>query len=167
MVARCNSCKLPDTISAAEAVEPSTKTTTFILSNIGNFVGYRFIALEVGCCFVLDNKLAGVYASVSEEDALGSISIVRVSAVQGSAEGKTLITNVVAPNGLLYDTIYNSDTDIAVGAAASGTEVAIGVEFTPADDDSYILLARGGYVVATSGKLTLPVVEAASEGSND
>lgn len=127
---------------------------------IGNFVGYKFVALEVGCCFVPDNKLAGIYASVSSNSALGAVAIVRVAAVAGAAEGKTKITNIVAPNGMIYDAIYNAGTQFTVGADASGSQVYIGTEFTPTADGngkSYIGLAFGGKIVAIAGALTFPV----------
>lgn len=128
---------------------------------IGNFIGYKFVALEVGCCFVPDNKIAGIYANVSSSAAFGAVAVARVSAVAGDTATYTKITNIVAPNGMLYDSIYIDDNEFTIGSAPSaGTRVYIGTEFIPQTNGSgkcFVALVKDGLVVALSGGLTFPV----------
>lgn len=124
---------------------------------IEGFIGYLLVSLEVGCCFVPDNRQYGIFASVSATDANTAVSIVNVSAVKGTNVGDTLIENIgTTPNGIFYDAIYNNAAAVAVGSNVAGTQVYVGTSFAPVAANSYILLAKDGKVVATSGQIALP-----------
>lgn len=134
-------------------VYDSTKGGTYI----AGFIGYALVTLEVGCCFVPENHIGGIFASVSETSAVGVASGVLVSALAGTAANTTIINAVLPnPNNIAYDTIYVQAAAYNIGDDIAGTKVTLGTQFAPAQANMHIALGLGGKVVATAA-VTLPL----------
>lgn len=127
------------------------------------FVGYLLTNLYYHDLFVTDNKVVGIYASISNEDATGVATVVNAAVVAGATAGKSIVSQVVTtPAGLIYDTIYEGSDVQTIGAAPVTTNtaaVSLGVEFTPkAASNQYVSVAYAGKIVAVSPKIaTMPV----------
>lgn len=119
------------------------------------YVGYLFTNLVYHDLFIPDNKVVGVYASVSTEGALGNAgSVLYVDVIAGTQDDNSQITRVMAnPANVVYDYIAlsTSATIPAIGSDASAlTKVYIGVDFTPNASHNVFVLARDNKVVAVS-----------------
>lgn len=118
------------------------------------FVGYLLTNLYYHDLFVPDNKVVGLYASVSTTNATNAINLVSPAVVAGGT-GKSILTNLItSPAGLLYDAIYEGTDVQTVGTNVVKTataEITIGEEFTPkAKTNQYITVVANGKVVAVS-----------------
>lgn len=122
------------------------------------FVGYLFTNLYYHDLFVPENKVVGIYASVSTTSASASASALLVNAVEGSAQGKTAIKAVLTqPAGIIYDSIYWDDNAIALGTTVAGaglTQVTLGADLTPDASHNYFAVAYDGKIVAISKDFT-------------
>lgn len=118
------------------------------------FVGYLLTNLYYHDLFVSDNQKVSIYCSVSNETA--SSNTLLVDAVAGTTAGTTVINSVLTqPAGILWDTLYVSSSNVAIGTTYSGgTQISIGVEFTPGTSNNYIVATRDGVVVAISKDFT-------------
>lgn len=119
------------------------------------YVGYLFTNLVYHDLFIPDNKVVGVYASVSTQGALGSAgSVLYVDVVAGAETGNSKLTRVMAnPANIVYDHVALSTaaTIPAIGSSASAlTTVSIGVDFKPNASHNVFVLVRDDKVVAVS-----------------
>lgn len=129
------------------------------------FVGYLATNLIYHDIFVPDNKIVGIYASISSTSATGVGSGLLVGFKAGTSN-KTVITRVLTqPQGIIYDKLYNYTTNgtaPAIGTSVSAlTEVKVGVEFQPNASHNIIVAGLNGLCVAVSKDFTstLPVGE--------
>lgn len=125
------------------------------------FAGYLLTNLLNHDIFVTENKMAGVYAHISNTSATGVASGLLVNAVAGSATGQTVINSVVTrPAGILFDKVYlNTDaTQKAVGdtitAGAKMLEVTFGVGVTVGTANNQVIATLDGKAVAVSKDFT-------------
>lgn len=127
------------------------------------FVGNKLANLLYHDLFVPDNKVLGVYASVSQVSADTIANELLVVASAGAAQGKTKVDKVITnPEGIIYDALYRSTsaTKPAINSATAGlTAVSIGAEFTPDASHNFIVASYNGKAVAVSKDFTntLPV----------
>lgn len=121
------------------------------------YAGYLLTNLYYHDLFVPENKVVGVYASVSEESATNSASALLVKAVAG-ASNKTKIEAVLTqPAGMIFDHIYTKNSAITLGTVVDGaglTEIALGQDITPDASHNYFAVAYEGKVVAVSKDFT-------------
>lgn len=116
------------------------------------FAGYLFTNLLYHDLFIPDEKVVGVYASVSTQNATAKANALLINAEAGSGVGKTKIVKVLtSPAGTHYDKIFTSTTAITIGAATTSlTEVKLGEEFTPNATHNYFAIAHNNKVIAIS-----------------
>ncbi len=118
------------------------------------FAGHRFMNVYYHDIFVPENKLVGVYCSVSATKTGAECgALVRASLSAGSTGKTKLDYATTVPAGMLVEKWYLSSSALAIGATASGTEIAIGGEFTQGTSHNYIVAAVDGKVVAISKDL--------------
>lgn len=125
------------------------------------FAGYRFTSLLNHDIFVPDNKVVGIYASVSTTSATGVVGGLLVNASEGAAQGNTKINSVFAqPNSIMWDALYlnTAAAQIKVGdtvvAGTNVTAVTIGADVTPNATHNQIVATLGGKAVAVSKDFT-------------
>ena len=128
------------------------------------YVGYLLTNLYYHDLFVPENKIPGIYCSVSSVAAT-SVARKLLLDFKAGASGKSQITKVLA-NGVMYDSLglYTTNgTAPAIGSSFTITpgtnDVHIGVDFTPDASHNIIVAVLDGKVVATSKDFTsgLPV----------
>lgn len=128
------------------------------------YVGYLLTNLYYHDLFVPDNKIPGIYCSVSQVAALNVARNLLLDFKAG-ASGKSQITRVLS-KGIMYDGLglYTTNgTAPAIGSSFTITpgtnDVHIGVDFTPNASHNIIVAVLDGKVVATSKDFTsgLPV----------
>ena len=126
------------------------------------YVGNKLAFLLYHDCFVPENKVAGIYASVSTTAATARELL--VNAVAGTTTGKTIVKNVLTqPEGIAYDKLYvytTNGTAPAIGSSTSGlTQVTLGSEITPNASHNIFVASLDGKAVAVSKDFTstLPV----------
>ena len=119
------------------------------------FAGHRFFNLYYHDIFVPSNKLVGVYCSVSKTKTGASVGALARADISVNASGKAVLNYATAVNGTLVEDWYIATSALAVGAAASGTKVAIGGEFTKPTSAIYVVGAVNGKVVACSTAITV------------
>lgn len=118
------------------------------------YVGYLFTNLYYHDLFVPDNKVVGIYASVSSV-AANTVGRALLLDVKAGTSGKSVINRALTqPAGLIYDKIelLSNATTVkpAIGASVSGTQLYVGAEFTPNDDHNIIVATLDGKAVAVS-----------------
>lgn len=125
------------------------------------YAGYMFTSLLNHDIFVPDNKVVGIYASVSTTSATGVVGGLLVNASEGAASGNTKINSVYAqPNSIMYDSLFlnTAAAQIKVGdavvAGANVTAVTIGADVTPNATHNQIVAVLGGKAVAVSKDFT-------------
>ena len=125
------------------------------------FAGYRFTSLLNHDIFVPDNKVVGIYASVSTTSATGVVGGLLVNASEGAASGNTVINSVYAlPNSIMWDALYQNKAaaQIKVGdtvaAGANVIALTVGADFTPDAAHNQIVATLGGKAVAVSKDFT-------------
>ena len=118
------------------------------------YVGYLFANLYYHDLFVPENKVPGIYCSVSTTDANTVGRALLVDAVAGASGKSHLVRVLTQPAGLAYDKIEllsnATTTKPAIGASVSGTQIYAGADFTPNDDHNIIVATLDGKVVAVS-----------------
>lgn len=128
------------------------------------YVGYLLTNLYYHDLFVPENKIPGIYCSVSQ---VAATTVARnlLLDFKAGASGKSQITKVLS-NGIMYDSLglYTTNgTAPAVGssfAITPGTnDVHVGVDFTPNASHNIVVAVLDGKVVAASKDFTsgLPV----------
>jgi hypothetical protein len=117
------------------------------------YVGYMLSNLYYHDIFVPENRIAGIYACVSETSASGIGAALKVVAEASSESGKTVVKLVSTnPGGIMWDKLHLVTTGTApvIGADISGGEISVGVAFTPNASHNHIAASLGGKVVAVS-----------------
>lgn len=125
------------------------------------YSGFRFTSLLNHDIFVPDNKVVGIYASVSTDSAVGVVGGLLVNAVAGSSATTSKIVSVLPqPASIMYDKVYlNTDSTLkkvgdTITAGAKMLAVTLGSDITVGTANNQVIATLNGVAVAVSKDFT-------------